>query len=29
MIDIFNADPDNVQTDLMEKILGGREYLGE
>ena len=29
VIDIFNADPDNVQTDLMEKILGGREYLGE
>ena len=24
VIDIFNADPDNVQTDLMEKILGVR-----
>ena len=24
VIDIFNADPDNVQTDLMEKMLGVR-----
>ena len=27
VIDIFNADPDNVQTDLMEKILGSKIML--